>query len=119
MAEDTSALFATEVIEGVTVVRPTGWRVPPELGEALYALLDSLDDPRLILDLKNVRFLSSHGIAILVSLDKRAKAAGGCLRICRVEPDVLELFRVTKMDGYLSIDADEAAALAALRNTGS
>jgi anti-sigma B factor antagonist len=66
---------------------------------------------RLLLDLSNVRFLSSNALGILVSLKKKVDAAGGRLRLCGLEPDLLELLRITNLDRIFEMYESREEAL--------
>ena len=90
--------FLLETIDGITVVTFSDAKVVPETNDPLYRLVEDERHTRLLLDLSNVRFLSSNALGILVSLKKKVEAAGGRLRLCGLEPDLLELLRITYLD---------------------
>ena len=90
--------FLLETIDGITVVTFSDAKVVPETNDPLYRLVEDERHTRLLLDLSNVRFLSSNALGILVSLKKKVDAAGGRLRLCGLEPDLLELLRITSPD---------------------
>jgi anti-sigma B factor antagonist len=92
--------FRLETIDGITVATWIGTKVVPEATVPLYALAG---DGRLLLDLGNVRFLSSNALGILVSFQKKVDAAGGRLRLCCLDPDLLELLRITKVDRIFEV----------------
>jgi len=94
--------FDLEQIDGITVVNLVGPKLTPEANEPLYGLVEN-EGQRLLLDLSNVRFLSSNALGILVSLKKKIDAAGGRLRLCCLEPDLLELLRVTMLDRIFEV----------------
>jgi anti-sigma B factor antagonist len=87
--------FRLEIIDGVTVAT---WADPKVVSESKDPLYDLAGNERLLLDLGNVRFLSSNALAILVGFQKKVDAAGGRLRLCRLDPDLLDLLRITKVD---------------------
>jgi anti-anti-sigma factor len=75
----------------------------PKPGEQLYRLIDDLGRSEVALDFENVRFVSSIGLTILVSINKRLRAAGGRLIILNVQPPVCEIFSVTHLETLLEI----------------
>ncbi len=77
------------------------------------ALLSMLDDgtTRIVVDLSRTQFLDSAAMAMLVSLMKRARQAGGDVRV--VEPadeSVRRILRLTRLDLVLNLrpSCDEA-----------
>src|SRR5579884_171326 len=75
----------------------------PFIREQLLDLADRPGPTRLLLDLGGVRFLSSSGLGLLVGLHKRLRAGGGSLAVCGVNPDVREVFEVTRLDQVLDL----------------
>jgi anti-sigma B factor antagonist len=67
------------------------------------------------LDLTNIDYLSSSGVAILVGLKRRIDTRNGKLVFFHVEPIVHDLLKVMKLDRYFPIVADEQAATVSLR----
>jgi N-acetylglucosaminyldiphosphoundecaprenol N-acetyl-beta-D-mannosaminyltransferase len=66
--------------------------------------------PRLILDLSNTVFLTSAGLAAILSLDRRAKALGGALRVAGCQPDVWRVISLARLDAVLALFDDVPAA---------
>jgi len=100
--------FRLETIDGVTVVTWTNTKVVPEDKDHLYDLEGS---GRLLLDLGNVRFLSSNALGILVNFKKKLDAVGGNLRLCCLAPDLLELLLITKLDRLFEVFDSQQEAL--------
>lgn len=85
------------------------------LRDALYELVQGIDDPRVALDMLKVDYLSSSGVAILVGLKRRVDTRNGKLVLFNVLPVVRDLFQVMKLDRYFPMAQDEHSAVAALR----
>ena len=66
--------------------------------EELFALLETLPPGCLVLDFSNVSFLTSNTLAMLLSLRKRWVGLGGQLFLKGLNPEVFEVFRVTRLD---------------------
>jgi anti-anti-sigma factor len=82
--------------------------------EAMAALSDEGVD-RFVVDLTDASFLDSAGIAMLVSLLKRARATGGDVRL--VEPadeGVKRIMRLTRLDLVFAWAPTRETALAGL-----
>jgi len=89
------------------------------LRDDLLNLIQTRDEPRLALDMGRVDYLSSSGVAILVGLKRRLDAGGGKLILFHVQPVVLDLLRVMRLDRHLGLAEDEEQALASLRSVPS
>ncbi|HWE38607.1 MAG TPA: STAS domain-containing protein [Isosphaeraceae bacterium] len=70
--------------------------------------------PDLIIDLSGVGFAGSAALGGFLGLRKLSQPAGGRIVFCRVEPTVLEVFRVSKLDTLFSFAPDREAAQALL-----
>ena len=82
--------------------------------EALYDFVQSRIDPRIIVDLSAIDYLSSSGVAILVGLKRRIDLQQGKLVLCRVQPLVCDLLRVMRLNQYFTFADDESEAIALL-----
>ncbi|MGO4855632.1 STAS domain-containing protein [Phaeovulum sp. W22_SRMD_FR3] len=75
-------------------------------------LIDAGHD-RLIIDLTDVSFIDSSGIAALVGLLKRVGNRGEIV-VCGLASSVAQMFRITRMDRVFPSYPDSAAALVAV-----
>jgi anti-anti-sigma factor len=66
---------------------------------------------RVVLDMAQVRFLSSAGLRVLLKASKAAKASGGGFAICGLQPMVREIYEISGFDKIIPAYAtrDEAA----------
>ena len=71
---------------------------------------------RLVLEMSGVPYMDSAGLGSLVHASGVVQERGGVLRLAGVTDKVATLLRMTKVDSLLPMDADEAAALAALNS---
>lgn len=104
----------TEHVIRMAVVSPQG-RVDaystPALRKELEQLLDA-GVTRYVIDLSNVPFMDSAGMAALVSLLKRARQAGGDVKLVWPEQEgVQRILRLTKFDRVFGIAETVDAAL--------
>lgn len=76
----------------------------------IAALREAPDDvERLVLDLRDLTFIDSSGLRLLVSEHDRAREGGYALAIVGGAPEVDRLLRLTRLDEALPlIDADAA-----------
>ncbi len=104
--------FRLEIIDGVTVVRLNGPKLVVDASGPLSGLVEVGGHRKLLLDFAEVQFLSSAALGVLMGLRKRVAAVGGELRLCRLDPLLLELFRLTNLEKLFRIYDDEREALA-------
>ncbi len=68
--------------------------------------------PELVVDLLGVGFAGSAALGHFVSLHRVARGKNGRLIFCNVDPNVFEVFRVSKLDPLFTFVSDRATALA-------
>lgn len=100
-------------ITGVTIVTPRGdldMAVAERLKQALCELVDQ-GERRLVLDLARVAYVDSSGLGALVASMKRARGAGGDIRLCGLVPHVRSIFELTRLVKIIAIheSTDDAA----------
>lgn len=83
-----------------------------ELGRELSSLVEVDKRGKLLLNFSAVEFLSSAALGKLITLDKKVKAATGVLKLCQIQPEIYEVFAITKLNRLFEIKEDEADALA-------
>jgi anti-anti-sigma factor len=96
--------FACADLGDVQVIRPTGSRLDPE---SLDELIDSeamLRGRRIVIDMSEVENLASSVLVKLISLKKRLGMGGGQLSLQHVHPDLIEVFRVTRLDRVFDLE---------------
>lgn len=83
------------------------------LGRELFGLVDNQRFSRVVVNFDNVSYMSSAFLGKLITLDRKVKEAGSRgLLLCRVRPEVYEVFAITRMDRVVTIFQDEEEALA-------
>jgi anti-sigma B factor antagonist len=72
------------------------------------AVEEALGESRVIvLDFKDVDYLASMGLRVLVSAQKKSSASGGSLSLRNVRGEVMEVFEVTGLDAIFDIQPGE------------
>ena len=107
-----------EDIGDITVVNFVDKKILDEqniqvIGEQLFSLVDELGRRKIVLNFKNVEFLSSAALGKLITLNKKLQQAGGKLILCNIDPQIYEVFEITKLDKFFKIMKEEQAALQA------
>lgn len=78
-----------------------------------YAATVAADTSTVLLNFADVTYINSTGIALIVGLLAQTRKAKRTLAICGLSDHYAEIFRITRLSDFMSIQPDEAAALAA------
>jgi anti-anti-sigma factor len=89
-----------------------------QLSRDLAEMLDKTSEERVILDFRNVKFMSSSMLGKLIQVNKKAAEFKVKLKFCSIDPEIRQVFKITKLDKVFEIEADEAAARAAFMKRG-
>lgn len=108
-----------EQVGDVTVVHFLDKRILDEptiqaIAEQLFSLVDQDGRRCLLLNFTNVEYMSSAALGKLINLHKKLTALQGKLAMCKVIPQIYEVFAITKLDKIFKIFPDEDGALASL-----
>lgn len=60
-------------------------------------------DTRLILNLEGIRFIDSSGFGVFLSILKTANNNHGQFKLCNIETEVMELFRLLQLHNVFEI----------------
>jgi anti-anti-sigma factor len=89
-----------------------------QLSRDLMEMLNKTTEERVILDFRNVKFMSSSMLGKLIQVNKKAGEFKVKLKFCSIDPEIRQVFKITKLDKVFDIEADEAAARAAFMKRG-
>ena len=99
--------------DGITVVEPRGEidsRAADQVKRTLTELIEG-SRSRLLVDLTAVPYIDSTGLGILVAAMKQARAAGGDVRVCGLQKEVLSIFGVTHLVKIIAVYANRQEAI--------
>ena len=65
--------------------------------------IEKLSNWKIVLDLKDLSYINSSGIAFLIRILTRSRVNGGDAVICQVNENLQKLFDITKMGEVFSI----------------
>lgn len=101
--------------DGVHVVALSGELDLRAVGELETALAVAGETARICLDLTELQFIDSSGLATIIRAHQAMSGAGGRLAVaCRGEGAVRRTFETTGLMALLTVVGDRAAALQAL-----
>jgi len=83
------------------------------IGDDLFRLVDELGRRKILLNFRNVEFLSSAALGKLITLNRKVQAVRGKLILCGISAEIKEVFQITKLDKLFTIHAEEQAAMQA------
>jgi len=99
-----------------SVFSPSGaidLHVSPELRASLRAIIDGQKPKRLIVDLSQVPYIDSSGIAVLIGAMQSLEHEGGVFLLAGAQEGVQTIFESAKLDQYFRLFPDVEAASAA------
>jgi anti-sigma B factor antagonist len=116
MPQDPRRHLRLEPVGDVTVVSFIDTKIVSdediqEVGDQLYSLVEQEGHRKLLLNFANVRYLSSAALGKLINLKRKLGAVKGTMKLCCIHPDLLEVFKITRLDQVFQIFDDEQAAL--------
>jgi anti-sigma B factor antagonist len=86
------------------------------LRQVLYSKVETLEAPKVAIDLGAIDYISSTGIALLIGLKRRIEARQGRLALFHLRDEVVELFAVMRLTGLFAIVPDQEQAFNLLRS---
>ena len=109
--------FIAEDVDKATVARLKAREIrhpelAVELGAQLRALVEQHNRLRVVIDLRDTRYLSSTAFAALLNLGRLLQQHGGKLALCQLDPDVLIGAQIIGIAQVAPIFSTEAEAIA-------
>ncbi len=107
--------FNLENINGFSVLSIMDERIDAHNSDDLKTYLLRIieaGEKKLIVQLQHVRFIDSSGLGALLSSNKHILAKSGKLMLTNIQPKVLSMFELTRLNRVFDIYADINEALA-------
>jgi anti-sigma B factor antagonist len=117
MAEQATRLKVRD-LSGVSLVQFADRKILDELciheiQEELSLLVDSAASGNLLLSFSNVEHLSSAALGMLITLKKKVEEKKGQLKLSDINPQIYEVFKITRLNKLFDIHANVDKARAA------
>lgn len=74
-----------------------------QIGEQLSDIVEKEERPRIIISFAAVDHLSSAALGTLIIINNKVKQKGGQLRLSNINPQILEVFLITKLNKLFRI----------------
>jgi len=78
-----------------------------EWGDQLIDLLDDPECKKLLVSFERVLFMSSSALRALITLNKKTKEGKSVLILCGIDDNIMEAFRITRLDSVFQIKKNE------------
>ncbi len=117
------AVITTKSSEEVLIVGFTDSKILDShrieaVGRELQEAVPQALHKKLLVNFSGVSFMSSAMITKLVTLNKACKNNSVALKFCEVSPNVMEVFKITKLTKLFDIQEGEEKALASFGKKG-
>lgn len=86
-----------------------------QIGDEIATLVDETETPKLLLNFSSVEHLSSAALGTLITINNRIREKGGQLRLANIDPQIYEVFVITKLNKLFQIHDSADAALASFK----
>jgi len=81
-----------------------------QIGDEIVSLIEAEQTPKILISFANVDHLSSAALGTLITINSKIKAKDGQLRLANIDPQIYEVFVITKLNRLFDIHdtTDEA-----------
>jgi anti-sigma B factor antagonist len=83
-----------------------------QIGEEISGIVDQQETPRLLISFQNVEHLSSAALGTLITINNKVQQKDGQLKLANIDPQIQEVFAITKLNKLFDIHENTAQALA-------
>ncbi len=83
-----------------------------QIGEEISNLLDAQPQPKVLNSIENVDHLSSAALGTLITINNKIRGKDGQLRLAEIDPQIYEVFVITKLNKLFQIHETRDQALA-------
>ena len=100
--------ISVEYTDGGTVIAFNDEKILEEKGiqalqDSIMSVVEQSAQIKLILDFRNVKFLSSAVLGLLIRISKKVYEYDGQLRLCNIDPKIYEIFKITRLTKIFDI----------------
>lgn len=119
MAHSESRLRITNT-DGVAQVRFIDRNILDEaniqqIGDEIAQVIEASPKPRILICFENVDHLSSAALGTLITINNKVRNKGGQLRLSNIDPQIYEVFVITKLNKLFEIHSTADEALGSFR----
>ncbi|RMH12768.1 MAG: anti-sigma factor antagonist [Planctomycetota bacterium] len=85
------------------------------IGEEIGSLVEQAERPRMLISFANVDHLTSAALGTLITVRNKVKAKNGELKLADIDPQIHEVFEITRLTGLFDIHPTSDDALGAFK----
>jgi anti-sigma B factor antagonist len=85
--------------------------------ESIMSVIEQAGRINLVLDFRNVQFLSSAVLGFLIRISKKIYEHDGQLKLCNISPKIHEIFKITRLTKIFDIHEDVESAIESVSAT--
>jgi anti-sigma B factor antagonist len=82
------------------------------IGEEIGRVIDAQPQPRILISFQNVDHLSSAALGTLITINNKVRSKDGQLRLADIDPQIYEVFVITKLHRLFQIHDTTDQAMA-------
>lgn len=86
-----------------------------QIGDEITAVVERSGNPLILINFDRVEHLSSAALGTLITINNRVRQKGGQLRLSNIDPQIYEVFAITKLNKLFQIHDNNEAALASFQ----
>ena len=83
------------------------------LEASIMPIVEQAGKINMVISFANVKFLTSAVLGLLIRVSKKIYESGGQLKLCCIEPKIMEIFRITRLEKVFEIYEDQEEAVQA------
>jgi anti-sigma B factor antagonist len=83
-----------------------------QIGEEISRIVEAQDRPRVLINFQNVDHLSSAALGTLITINNKIRGKDGQLRLAEIDPQIYEVFVITKLNKLFQIFESTEQAMA-------
>ncbi|MCZ6734337.1 MAG: STAS domain-containing protein [Planctomycetota bacterium] len=83
-----------------------------QIGEEISQLVETKLQPKVLISFDNVDHLSSAALGTLITINNKIRGKDGQLRLANIDPQIYEVFVITKLNKLFQIHDSAEQALA-------
>lgn len=83
-----------------------------QIGAEITRIVDAKPQPKILISFDNVDHLSSAALGTLITINNRVRNKDGQLRLANIDPQIYEVFVITKLNKLFHIHDTTQQALA-------
>ena len=86
-----------------------------QIGEEVKAIIEAEPAPKLLINFTDVDHLSSAALGTLITINNRVRALKGQLRLSNIDPQIYQVFVITKLNKLFEIHETAEKARASFK----